>query len=63
LGKNNLDSASSSYCGYFAEYPISDEKYENLFERTKYIIIDGREYIEEVETDGMTFHGSLRTQI
>jgi hypothetical protein len=120
LEKNNLDSAVSSYWGYFAEYPISDdrktwsgsgeifpvfqnvrslpevgeeshefygyeadfdlnitefyhwfsrtyvfsdEKYENLFKRNRYVIIDGREYIEEVETGGMTFSGSLNTDL
>ncbi len=119
LAKNNLPDAGSSYWGYFAEYPISDdrntwdgsgeifpvfenvgnlpvfgeerhefygyeadfdlditefshwfsrtyvfsdEKYEDLFKRTRYAIIDGREFIEKVETGGMTFSGSLNTK-
>ncbi len=119
LEKNNLDDAGSSYWGYFAEHPISndrktwsgsgeifpafqnvrnlpevgeekhdfygyeadfdlnitefyhsfsstyvfsDEKYEDLFERTRYVIIDGRDFIEQEIYDEGVMGKSLNTK-
>ncbi len=42
---------TSFYHWYSTSYSFNDEKYENLFKKTRYTILDGREYLVGDEAD------------